>query len=98
MVVSEALRITPLSYQKWNAVLSLMGYRESVFLLALINASECRCDKEMLKQKIWPAREDVSDVLLAGVAHKTRKVLRAHNIMVNIQSISGFGYFLDFLE
>lgn len=78
-------------------VLSLLGPRESDFFTSLLYAPEHRQTKDNLKKMIWPARSNVSDVLLAGVAHKTRKVLRVKKPLVNIQSLSGYGYRLDFL-
>lgn len=97
-VASMELDIESSSFCHLDDLLSLLGRRESDFLTCLVCSPGYKQSKDNLKQKIWPARKDVSDVLLAGVAHRTRKVLRANHILVNIQSLTGYGYSLDFLE
>lgn len=97
-VVSIKLDVESPRFCHLDEVLSLLGRRESDFLTCLVCSPEYRQCKDSLKQKIWPARKDVSDVLLAGVAHRTRRILRANHILVNIKSLSGYGYCLDFLE
>ncbi|MGR1225501.1 hypothetical protein ACUVMQ_21475, partial [Aeromonas veronii] len=63
----------------------------------LIYSPEYKQCKSNLKQKIWPERNDVSDVLLAGVAHRVRCFLRKNNTLVNVKALTGYGYSLDFL-